>query len=139
MPVFIKKLRRLARYIPIIWKGGDWDYAYALGLFQYKLEDLAAYYKDNPGHYVGQDKTYRRLLIMLEHLKQFTQDDFKPKHLYDRFSKPTCDINNIDQWLNELGTNKHAHIFIQANTALQEYHWGEFCKYINKYMRRFWI
>ena len=133
------RLRRLARYLPILWKGGDWDFAYALELFQYKLEDIAQYYKDHPDHHVGQEKEHRRLLIMLEHLRQFTADGDKPQPLYDRLGKPTCGMDDIDEWLHELNNNNHMHIFLDENAKLKEYHWEEFCKYVKKHLRSIWV
>jgi hypothetical protein len=41
--IIYKKLKRLIRYIPLIWNSEDFDYHYSLELFKMKLEDIASF------------------------------------------------------------------------------------------------
>ena len=36
-----RQIKRLIDYIPIIWKGFDWDYSYAVQLFKHQLKRMA--------------------------------------------------------------------------------------------------
>jgi len=38
---FFRRLKRVWDFLPIIWKGYDFDYAHALNLFKYQLERTA--------------------------------------------------------------------------------------------------
>ena len=38
---FTRRLKRLFKWIPIIWKDEDWDYEYFLKIAQFKLESMA--------------------------------------------------------------------------------------------------
>jgi len=39
-----RKIRRLVRYLPVIWNSEDWDYGFTTELFRMKLEDMVEYY-----------------------------------------------------------------------------------------------
>lgn len=38
---FTRRLKRLFKWTPVIWKDEDWDYEYLLKLTQFKLESMA--------------------------------------------------------------------------------------------------
>ena len=38
---FFRKLKRVWDFIPIIWKGDDYDYQYSIDLFKYQLDRTA--------------------------------------------------------------------------------------------------
>lgn len=46
---FLRRLKRLAQYIPVIWKTNDYDYGYSIELFQHQLRRTADYIEKN-GH-----------------------------------------------------------------------------------------
>ena len=43
---FFRKLKRVWDFIPIIWKGDDYDYQYSIDLFKYQLDRTADYIQD---------------------------------------------------------------------------------------------
>jgi len=43
MKRFFRRVRRVIDFLPIIWKGEDYDYYYSLQLFKYQLERTADY------------------------------------------------------------------------------------------------
>jgi len=47
--LFFRRLLRLVEWLPVIWKGGDYDYNYAIDVFKYQLERTANYISTN-GH-----------------------------------------------------------------------------------------
>ena len=40
---FIYRVKRVIEFIPVIWKGNDWDYGSAIDVFQYQLTRTADY------------------------------------------------------------------------------------------------
>lgn len=43
---FFYKLKRVWDFLPIIWKGDDYDYEYSIDLFKYQLNRTADYIQD---------------------------------------------------------------------------------------------
>jgi hypothetical protein len=43
MKKIYNKIKRLIRYIPVIWNSEEFDYRYSLELFKMKLEDIASF------------------------------------------------------------------------------------------------
>ena len=46
MKRFFKKIKRVIDFFPIIWRGEDYDYAYAVQLFSYQLNRTADYIEE---------------------------------------------------------------------------------------------
>jgi hypothetical protein len=46
---FSRKIRRLVRYLPVIWNSEDWDSGFATELFRMKLEDMAVFFEGMDG------------------------------------------------------------------------------------------
>jgi hypothetical protein len=44
-----RKIKRLVRYLPVIWNSGDWDSGFATELFRMKLEDIAVFFEGTDG------------------------------------------------------------------------------------------
>lgn len=42
-----RQIKKLIRYIPVIWKSFDFDYGYAIDLFKMQLEDIAKHLESN--------------------------------------------------------------------------------------------
>ena len=40
---FIYRIKRVIEFIPVIWKGYDWDYGSAIDVFQYQLTRTVDY------------------------------------------------------------------------------------------------
>lgn len=47
--LFFRKLKRLVEWLPVIWRGDDYDYNFAINAFKYQLERTAKYIEKN-GH-----------------------------------------------------------------------------------------
>lgn len=67
---FRRKLKRLFRYLPVIWGSEDWDYCFTLELFRMKLEDMVEYYEgrvnvfSTNGEYIA--RRIRRVLRLFD-------------------------------------------------------------------------
>ena len=67
---FFRRVRRVVDFLPIIWKGEDWDYAYSVELFRYQLERTADYIEKR-GHLANADdvvKEIRTATTLLENV-----------------------------------------------------------------------
>ena len=60
MKRFLRKLKRLTAFIPVIWKGDDYDYRYALDIFKFQLLRLADYI-ESQDRYVGNKNDVARI------------------------------------------------------------------------------
>ena len=57
---FFRRVRRVIDFLPIIWKGEDWDYAYSVELFRYQLERTADYIEKR-GHLANADEVVKEI------------------------------------------------------------------------------
>jgi hypothetical protein len=68
MKKMYRKLKRLIRYVPVIWNSEDFDYRYALELFQMKLEDISDFLESDKAmstdakHYASRIRMILRLM-----------------------------------------------------------------------------
>jgi len=63
MKRFFRKLKRLIAFIPVIWKGDDWDYQYAVDLFQFQLLRLADYIEEHNRYVMCENDVDRIRLV----------------------------------------------------------------------------
>jgi DnaJ-domain-containing protein 1 len=65
-----RKIKRLVRYLPVIWNSEDFDSGFATELFRMKLEDMAVFFEGNDGVYAANAKQYagqiRRILRLFD-------------------------------------------------------------------------
>lgn len=59
---FIRRFKRLFRYLTVIWRTEDWDYSFTLELFRMKLEDMAEFYEEKVNVYSA-NASYKALRI----------------------------------------------------------------------------
>ena len=60
---FKRKYRQIERtlsFLPLIWKGYDWDYRYAIDLFQHQLKRTEKSIREN-GNHIGNHNTASRI------------------------------------------------------------------------------
>jgi hypothetical protein len=76
---FIKKIIRLIRWIPTLYRWEPWDYAYTYELMELVFQDLQNFY-DNPKnvHIIDQSRLRiaKELLIAKNILKRLREDDY---------------------------------------------------------------
>lgn len=63
---FIKRVKRLLEWVPVIWKTHDWDYSYTLDILKFQLENQAKYLENghllNGPYYAGRIRLALRLM-----------------------------------------------------------------------------
>ena len=70
-----RQINRVIDYLPIIWKGYDWDYKYAVELFQHQLKRTADEIELR-GHGENVDNTVNRIRTAVELLEKVYDEDY---------------------------------------------------------------
>lgn len=80
-----RQVKRVVDFIPIIWKGYDWDYRYAIELFQHQLKRTANSIEKN-GHHIGKENTVARIRTAIELMEKVYDEDYGMEY-YDIIEK----------------------------------------------------
>lgn len=100
MKRFFKRVRRVIDFLPIIWKGEDYDYYYSIQLFQYQLERTADYIEergmivDGP-HVVSRMRTAVKLMDRVYNDYYLEQVDWSNKEGLDKALKQDAKAERI--------------------------------------------
>ena len=98
---FFRRVKRVMDFLPMIWKGYDFDYRYAIELFQYQLKRTAEMMESDQAMTVDADIRARRIRTAVELLQKVYDEDYgceyqdKLKELYGE--------NVLDWWFEDTG------------------------------------
>ena len=70
---FIRFIKRLSDWIPILYNDFDWSFESVIPILQFKLEKLEKCLKN--GHYVGCEKDSIKVKELIEHIKRYRNID----------------------------------------------------------------
>lgn len=70
-----RQIKRVWDYLPIIWRGYDWDYRYAVELFQHQLKRSADYIEQN-GFADNKDVTVAKMRTASRFLEKVYDEDY---------------------------------------------------------------
>lgn len=73
---FFRRVKRVMDFLPMIWKGYDYDYRYAIELFQYQLERTADFMESDQAMTVDADIRARRIRTAVELLEKVYNEDY---------------------------------------------------------------
>lgn len=76
---FFIKLKRFIDFIPIVWKGADYDYHYAVELFQFQLERLADYIEKS-NRYVGSENDVERIRMVSRLMTKVYDEEYTTEY-----------------------------------------------------------
>lgn len=82
------QIKRVWDFLPLIWKGKDYDYRYAIDLFTYQLERLANFMESDRAYTLNADIRAKRIRTAIKLLKKVYEEDYgceyqdKVKELY---------------------------------------------------------
>ena len=85
---FFRRVKRVMDFLPMIWKGYDFDYRYAIDLFQYQLKRTAEMMESDQTLTVDADIRARRIRTAVDLLQKVYDEDYgfeyqdKLKELY---------------------------------------------------------
>ena len=70
-----RQIKRVLDFLPIIWKGYDWDYNYAIELFQHQLKRTANEIESN-GHLQNSKNVVSRIRTGVELIEKVYDEDY---------------------------------------------------------------
>lgn len=71
-----RQIKRVIDYLPIIWKGYDWDFRYAVELFQHQLKRTANEIEKN-GTHVDRENTAHRIRTAVELMEKVYDEEYQ--------------------------------------------------------------
>lgn len=78
---FIRKIKRLYRYLPVLWNSYDFDYRYAIELFQMKLEDIADFMESDNALSVEAKNDAKRIRTTIKLMKKVYDEGYGTEYL----------------------------------------------------------
>ena len=97
---FFNKIKRVIDFLPIIWNGEDFDYKYALELFQHQLKRTSKYI-DSQGYHMGNQNTANRINTAVELIDKVYDGeyDFESIRKFERlYGKPRIEFIKSDNF-----------------------------------------
>lgn len=74
------RIKRLIRYVPVIWNSGDFDYRYATELFRMKLEDLATFMESDKAWSATAKQDARRIRTAIQLLENVYSEKYATEY-----------------------------------------------------------
>ena len=74
-----RQIKRVWDFLPIIWRGYDWDYRYAVELFQHQLKRTADEI-ENRGYQEGSHNTANRIRTAVELLEKVYDEEYAQEY-----------------------------------------------------------
>ena len=71
-----RQVKRVLDYLPIIWKGYDWDYRYAIDLFRHQLIRTEKYMSSPNAMTVSANSRARRIKTAIELLDKVYDEEY---------------------------------------------------------------
>lgn len=71
-----RQIKRVFDFLPIIWKGYDWDYRYAIELFQHQLKRTADEIEKN-GYHANKETTVNRIRTAVELIEKVYDEEYR--------------------------------------------------------------
>ena len=98
---FFRRVKRVMDFLPMIWKGYDFDYRYAIELFQYQLKRTADMMESDQAMTVNADIRARRIRTAVELLEKVYNEDYGCE--YQDKLKDLYGENVLDWWFEDTG------------------------------------
>jgi len=78
---FFRKVKRVIDFLPIIWKGHDFDYQYAVELFKYQLERMADFFESDDAYGLDSKIQAQRIRTVLRLMDKVYKDEYQLQHI----------------------------------------------------------
>ena len=98
---FIRRLNRVWDFLPIIWKGYDFDYSHAINLFKYQLERTADFMESDRAMTVDADIRAKRIRTAIKLLNKVYDEDYGCE--YQTKMKELYGSTILDFWFEDTG------------------------------------
>jgi len=73
---FFRRVKRTVEYLPIIWRGYDFDYQYAIELFKYQLERTAEFLDSDRAYGMDAKKNSFRIKTAIALMQKVYDDEY---------------------------------------------------------------
>jgi len=96
--IFFNRIRRFIAFAPIIWKGADWDYRYAIDLFQFQLSRIADYIETHDRHTLCEHDV-KRIRLVCRLMTKVYDEEYAMKYMdimKERYGDDILKINFED-------------------------------------------
>ena len=81
---FIRGIKNLWKWFPIVWKDRDFDYHYLLILMKFKLKDIERFFSSDKTMSVGIEKCAKNVKICRILLDRILKDDYSCWDVHDK-------------------------------------------------------
>lgn len=98
---FFKRVRRVIDFLPIIWKGYDFDYRYAIDLFQHQLKRTADFMESDRAVTMNANIQAKRIRTAIELLQKVYDEEYS--YEYQDKLKQIYGDNVMDWWFEDAG------------------------------------
>jgi hypothetical protein len=109
---FFRRLKRVWDFLPIIWKGYDFDYSHAINLFKYQLERTADFMESDKVMTVDADIRAKRIRTAIELLQKVYDEDYGCE--YQTKMKELYGSTILDFWFEDTGKGDGSSYLRQA-------------------------
>lgn len=135
---FKRKYRQIERtlsFLPLIWKGYDWDYRYAIDLFQHQLKRTEKSIREN-GNHVGNHNTASRIRTAIRLMDKVYDEEYGMEYMdtiEKLYGKTHYDFVNLGEVSKRTGEELYE-LKLRNENAVDEQHQKEIDK-VRKQMR----
>jgi hypothetical protein len=77
---YYRRIKRTLAYLPIIWRGYDFDYRYALELFGYQLTRIADHLESDRAYTVRAKSNAKRIRTIVELMNKVYDEEYRMEH-----------------------------------------------------------
>jgi hypothetical protein len=109
---FFRRLKRVWDFLPIIWKGYDFDYSHAINLFKYQLERTADFMESDKAMTVDADIRAKRIRTAIELLDKVYDEGYGWE--YQEQMKSIYGSTILDFWFEDTGKGDGSSYLRQA-------------------------
>lgn len=116
-----RQIKRVWDFLPIIWKGYDWDYRYAIELFQHQLKRTADTIEKN-GMHVGNHNTANRIRTAVKLMEKVYDEEYQFEYvnkIEEKYGKSSFDFQETGD-LDENGDPYYTMVEIFEEDYTQE-------------------
>ena len=75
------QIKRVIDFLPLIWKGYDWDYSYAIEVFQHQLKRMADHIGSDKAWGVEHKRTASRIRTAIELMDKVYDEEYAMEHM----------------------------------------------------------
>jgi len=96
---FIRKVKRLIRYIPVIWNSYDFDHRYATELFRMKLEDIADFMESDRAMSVSAKEDAKRIRTAIKLMDKVYDEGYGTEYqdkLRELYGEDVSDVEFVE-------------------------------------------